>query len=129
MANINLVVLTGRLTADPELRITPNGVSVASCTLAVDDGYGDNKKTYFPEITAWRHDAEYLANYAKKGMPVTIHGRYTEQTWEKDGQKRRKSVIVAENIVLPPKGGANSDNANDFGLGEEIVYEDSDLPF
>ena len=132
MGTINTVTLSGRLTADPTLRYTQSGTAVAECNLAVEDGYGEHQKTFFPSITAWKHNAEYLANYGKKGMPVTIQGRYTEQNWEKDGQKHRKSVIVAENIVLPPKSGANestSGNNNGLALGEEVVFDDSDLPF
>lgn len=148
MATINTIVISGRLTADPELRITPNGTSVANGSIAVTDGYGDNEKTYFFNWEAWKHTADHIANYAKKGMPVTLAGKLTQQTWQAtDGTNRSKVVLRVSEAILPPKGASNgTDNANggagygnagsgsthsdpQLGLGEEVVFDDSDLPF
>ena len=122
---INNIVLSGRLTADPELRYTQSGTAVANGNIAVSDGYGDNEKTYFFNYEAWRNNAEYIAKYAKKGTPVTIAGKLTQQTWQAtDGSNRSKVVISVNEIQLPPKG-----KQNDVYDGEDVVFDDQDLPF
>ena len=121
--SINTITLSGRLVAAPELRYTTNGTAVASGRIAVDDGYGEQKKTYFFDYSAWAHTAEYMAKYAAKGTPVTISGKLTQQNWQnQNGENRSKTVITVQDVVLPPK---SSDNL----YGEEVVFEDSDLPF
>ena len=142
---INTITLSGRMVADPELRYTQSGTAVANGSIAVTDGYGDNEKTYFFNWEAWKHNAEYLANYAKKGMQVTLAGKLTQQTWQaNDGSNRSKVVINISDVVLPPKGGKNDRNnsstsgnaggggygsQNQLGLGEEISFDTDDLPF
>ena len=146
---INFIVLNGRMVKDCDLRYTQQGTAVANGSIAVTDGYGDNEKTYFFDIEAWKHTAEYIANYAKKGMPVTIAGKLTQQTWQaNDGTNRSKVVIRVSEAILPPKGASNGSNDNkagsnggantgsgsgysdpQLGLGEEIVFDDSALPF
>lgn len=148
MATINTIVVSGRLTADPELRYTQSGTAVANGSIAVTDGYGDNEKTCFFNWEAWKYTAEYLANYAKKGMPVTLAGKLLQQTWEDtNGNKRQKVFIRINEAILPPKGAGNGNNSNSTGgnsggshnssgtdnpyqgLGQEVVFSDSDLPF
>lgn len=148
MATINTIVVSGRLTADPELRYTQSGTAVANGSIAVTDGYGDNEKTCFFNWEAWKHTAEYLANYAKKGMPVTLAGKLLQQTWEDtNGNKRQKVFIRINEAILPPKGAGNGNSGNGAGgssgsghnsssgdnpyegLGQEIVFDDNELPF
>lgn len=147
MAAINTIVLSGRLTDAPSLRYTQSGVAVASGSVAVDDGWGENKKTYFFKYTAWRHTAEYLANYAKKGHAVVFSGKLTENVWETDdGQKRREAVILVQEALLNSKGGngqedgssgatgQNSSSQGGFGvndnmLGTPVDFSPEDLPF
>jgi single-strand DNA-binding protein len=122
---INTVTLHGRLVADPELRYTTNGTAVASGNIAVTDGYGDNEKTYFFNYEVWRHNAEYMGKYAKKGMPVTISGKLTQQTWQnQNGENRSKVVVSVLEVVLPPKSGGSMLD------GEEVIdFDATDLPF
>ena len=145
MATINTIVVSGRLTADPELRYTQSGTAVANGSIAVTDGYGDNEKTYFFNWEAWKHTAEYLANYAKKGMPVTLAGKLMQQTWEDtNGNKRQKVFIRINEAILPPKGAGNGSNSNnasgnsgaggygtepELGWGQDVPVDDNDLPF
>ena len=139
MATINTIVVSGRLTADPELRITQQGTSVANGSIAVTDGYGDNEKTFFFNYEAWKHTADYIANYAKKGMLVTLHGKLTQQNWEDDkGNKRQKVSIRVSEAILPPKGasngGANTGSGSGYSdpqleYGEEVLFDDEMLPF
>ena len=127
---INTITVSGRLVAAPELRYTANGSALAKGRIAVDDGYGDNKKTYFFDYTAWSHTAEYMAKYADKGTPVTLQGKLTQETWQsKDGDNRSRVVIVVQEVVLPPK--TVGDNVSDYEnpYGEEIVFDVGDLPF
>ena len=134
--SINTITLSGRLVAAPELRYTTNGTAVSRGHIAVDDGYGEKKKTYFFDYNAWNHTAEYMAKYAAKGTPVTISGKLTQQSWQnQDGENRSKVVITVQNVVLPPKSNTSveADNLDDpypdNPYGEEITFDDSDLPF
>lgn len=121
---INTVVLTGRLTAEPELRYTQSGTAVANGSIAVTDGYGDNEKTYFFNYEVWRHNAEYMAKYAKKGMMVMLQGKLTQQTWQAaDGSNRSKVVVSVLEVVLPPKSEGSQIS------GETIDFDTNDLPF
>ena len=131
---INTITLSGRLVAAPELRYTQNGTAVATGRIAVDDGYGEHKKTFFFDYTAWTHTAEYMAKYSDKGTPVTISGKLTQQTWQtQNGDNRSRVVIVVQEVILPPRNNAavgdGSPVPHDDIYGEEIIFDDSDLPF
>ena len=120
---INTIAISGRLTGAPELRHTGKGTAVACGNIAVDDGYGDNKKTYFFEYNAWGKCGEFLHQYASKGMAVTMQGKLTQQSWNgKDGKQYSKVVLQINEVVLPPK-------QNQDLYGEEITFADQDLPF
>jgi single-strand DNA-binding protein len=109
MSNINSVVLCGRLGRAPELRVTPNGVSVANFSIAVDrrpsaDG---SKVTDWIDIVAFTQLAEVCTKYLDKGSMVGIEGRLQVREWEaKDGSgKRRTTEVIADNVqFLTPKG-------------------------
>lgn len=137
----NIVVLTGRLTSDPELKTTPNGLSVCSFNIAVDRGYGDNKQTDFINIVAWRGSAEFVAKHFIKGNMIGIEGSIqTRKYQDKNGNNRIAFEVVANNVQFveskknkdvnigtgePPESFSN--NSNDFeDLGE---VGDDDLPF
>ena len=93
---MNTVNLIGRLVRENELKYTQSGKAVATNTLAIDDGWGDNKKTYFIPFTVWDKSAESLANYTKKGSKIAISGKITSRSYEtKDGQKRTVIEVVA----------------------------------
>ena len=108
MANLNKVMIIGNLTADPEVRTTPRGNSVAELRLAVNrvssgsnDGERREETTYL-DVTCWGRTAEIAGQYLAKGRPVFIEGRLQQDTWEdkQTGQKRSKIRIVAENMQL-----------------------------
>lgn len=133
----NTVILTGRLTANPELKTTPNGVSVCSFTIANEVGYGDNKKTSFIPIVAWRGAAEVVAKHFTKGNMIGIEGSVqTRKYQDKDGNNRTAFEVVANNVqfVESKKADSNDDsapqgfsnaNASDF---MNVEY-DGDIPF
>jgi single-strand DNA-binding protein len=98
---LNRIVLIGRLTKDPEMRITPNGVSVCTFTLAVDrPKYKDwEKETDFINIVVWRKQAENCANYLAKGSMAAVDGRLQIRSYEgQDGQRRWITEVVADNV-------------------------------
>lgn len=101
---LNKVILMGRLVRNPESRITPNGVSVSSFTIAVDadlKGANGEKQTDFFDVTAWRKLADFANVYLSQGRLVVVAGRLKNNTWEdNDGKKHKKVVVIAENIYF-----------------------------
>lgn len=99
---LNKAILMGRLTADPELRQTPNNISVVSFTLALDRSYakpGEQKQTDFIDIVAWRQTAEFVSKYFRKGQLVAVAGRIQTRMWEdKQGNKRKSTEVVADEV-------------------------------
>lgn len=104
MANLNKVMLIGRLTRDPELRYTPSGVAVCDLSLAVSRNYktqsGERKEDVcFVDITIWRKQAETCVEYLKKGSEIYAEGILVLDKWEsQDGQKRSKLRVQAQII-------------------------------
>ena len=130
----NLVVLTGRLTADPELKTTPNGVSVTSFTLAVNRNYkaGEEQETDFINIVAWRGTAEFISKYFNKGSLIGIEGQIqTRKYQDKNGNNRTAFEVVVNNAHFVESKrnndvqGYSNDNTDDF----TEVDGDEDLPF
>jgi single-strand DNA-binding protein len=105
MANINRVILTGNLTADPELSTLPSGTSVCRLRIAVNRRYKDNatgewteKPNYF-DVKVWGNQGENCANYLSKGRPIAVDGRLEWSEWEaQDGSKRSKVEVVADTV-------------------------------
>ena len=115
--NINRVVLTGNLTADPELRPTPNGTPVARLRVAVNTrrrnsstGTWEEKPNYF-DVTVWGAQAENCARYLSKGRPVAVDGRLEWREYEaRDGGKRQAVEIIAESVqFLGPTSDAEAE--------------------
>ena len=97
----NLVVLTGRLTADPELKTTPSGISVCSFSIAVDRTYkkGEEKQTDFLNVVCWRSTAEFVSKWFTKGSLIGIEGSIqTRKFTDKNGNNRTAFEIVANNV-------------------------------
>src|SRR6476620_8116972 len=118
---MNRVVLVGRLTKDPELRYTPNGVPVATFTLAVNRNFSNQKgerEADFINCVIWRKPAENVANFLKKGSLAGVDGRIQTRNYEgQDGKRVYVTEVVAESVqFLEPKG-SNSSGRNDFSGG------------
>lgn len=103
MANFNLnkVILGGRLTADPELKTTPSGVSVTSFTVAVNRRFGgkgnEQPQADFINVTAWRTTAEFITRYFRRASSICIVGSIQTRSWtDQQGQKRFATEIVAD---------------------------------
>ena len=101
--SLNRIVLIGRLTRDPEMKYTPQGIAVATMGIAVDrftkNEQGEYETDFF-NIVAWRRSAEFASNYLKKGRLVSVDGRLQARSWveQATGQKRTAYEIVAESI-------------------------------
>ena len=96
---MNIAVLMGRMTSTPELKSTPNGVSVTSFSIAVDRGYGDKKQTDFINIAAWRQTAEFICKHFTKGTRIAIEGSIqTRKYQDRDGNNRTVFEVVVNNV-------------------------------
>lgn len=101
MANFNKVILAGRLTGDPELKQTPQGVSVTTFSVAVNRKYKGADGQYqadFFNVVAWRNTAEFITKHFKKGRAIIVCGSLQNRSWEKDGQKHTVTEIVADEV-------------------------------
>lgn len=131
----NLVVLTGRLTADPELKTTPNGKSVTSFAIAVNRNYkaGEEQQTDFINIVAWRQTAEFITRYFKKGSLIGIEGAIqTRRYQDSHGNNRTAFEVVVKNaqFVESKKNDGNTDSPAYSGDDDFTEVDDNeDLPF
>jgi single-strand DNA-binding protein len=112
---MNRVVLVGRLTKDPELRITPSGVPVATFTLAVNRAFTNQqgeKEADFINCVVWRRPAENVANFLKKGSLAGVDGRVQTRSYEgQDGKRVYVTEVLAESVqFLEPKSGASGNS-------------------
>lgn len=147
---LNKVILMGRLTADPEIKQTPNGISVLSFSIAVDRNYSkEEKKTDFINLVAWRQAAEFIERYFTKGQMIAVEGSIQTRNYEdKTGAKRTAFEVLASQVYFAgPKNDSPAKESkqqtpkledpnqnlpadfNDFDGFEEIGTDDGDLPF
>ena len=104
--NLNKVVLAGRLTADPELRQTPSGVSVTSFSIAINRRFSRNneqgeQQTDFINVVAWRQTAEFITKYFRKGSAICVTGSIQTRSWQdQQGQKRYATDVVVDEAMF-----------------------------
>lgn len=136
---INKVILMGRLTRDPEMRHTNSGTPVTSFSIAIDNGYGDNKRTDFVNCIAWNKTAEFVSKHFAKGKMIIVIGRISTRSWEtQDGKRAYATEVVANEVnfgesktspqLNTPQTAAQppmQDDDDDF----TPLDEDDDLPF
>lgn len=152
---LNRAILIGRLTRDPELRYTPNGVAVTTFTLAVDRPFSNqqgDREADFINVVTWRQLAETCANYLRKGRLTAVEGRIQVRNYENnEGRKVYVTEVVADNVRFlestnSGSGGAGGSQRNDYERpsgnksttryddpfaddGKPIDISDDDLPF
>ena len=107
MSSVNKVILIGNVGADPEVRYLDRGVAIANFNLATTErGYVMQNGTQVPDVTEWhsivlwRNLAEWAQQNLRKSMKVYVEGMLKTRSWEKDGQIRRKTEVIAENIQI-----------------------------
>ena len=154
---MNVVCLVGRLTADPELRQTPNGISVCSFSVAVQSSTKNPDGSYkadFINCVAWRQTAEFISRYFRKGQNIGLNGSIQTRTYQdKDTGKNRTAfeVVINNTYFVESKGSSQNSGFNggfnnyqesskpagipaSFSTGElddfsSIASDDGDLPF
>ena len=136
--NINRVVMTGNLTADPELRSLPSGMSVCSLRIACNTrrkngstGEWEDKPNYF-NVTVWGAQGENASKYLSKGRPVAIDGRLEWREWEsQDGTKRQATDIIADSVQFlgsrDDAGGAFGDRPAGASTGSDVPIDERDF--
>ncbi|WP_059105078.1 single-stranded DNA-binding protein [Shouchella shacheensis] len=117
---LNRVVLVGRLTRDPEMRYTPNGVAVANFTLAVNRPFSNQqgeREADFINCVVWRKQAENVANYLKKGSLAGVDGRVQTRSYDNnEGRRVFVTEIVAESVqFLEPRNSQNQNRNDSYG--------------
>lgn len=141
-ANMNVTILAGNLTRDPELRYLPSGQPVCSFSIAVNRVYeseGQKKEQVgFFRIVVWGKMGEACNEYLKKGSSVLVKGRLDSRSWEaQDGTKRNTVEVVAENVQFlggKKEGGASAPRetkatASVGGISADELKPDEDVPF
>lgn len=146
---INRAVIVGRLTKDPDVRVTSSGLSRATFTVACDrQKKKDDQESQadFIRCIAWRQSAEYLERYAKRGMIVGVDGRIQTGSYEKNGITIYTTDVVCDNVrilsekkqpsearAVATESHSMKDIANevsqDFGTENDRYITDEDLPF
>ena len=151
MASVNKVILIGNLTADPELKQTANGISVASFSIAVQRRFANRNDAQaqtadFINIVAWRQQAEFICRYFKKGRPICIVGSLQSRSWTaNDGSKRYATEVIVDEAsfvdskpegaqggqsqYVPDSYGAPSFEASASASKFEEAGDDDNLPF
>jgi single-strand DNA-binding protein len=137
---LNRVMLLGNLGADPELRVTPGGQAVLKLRLATNETYLDRnnvrqERTEWHRVTIWGRRAEALGKILQKGDLLFIEGRLQTSSYEKNGEKRYSTEVVANNVVLPGTGrgargeGGRAEGVREGGGGGRSPRDVSDAPF
>jgi len=136
-SNVNVVVVTGNLTRDPELRHTGGGTAVCELRIAVNSRRKEgndwvDKPNYF-DVTVWGGQGENCATYLSKGRPVAIEGRLDWREWEaKDGSKRQAVQIIANTVQFLGSrdgggGGGNGNGGGGFAPSSDVPADTSDF--
>ena len=152
---MNKVILIGNLTADPELKQTPSGISVVSFTVAINRRYQSKNATEgqqtadFVSIVAWRQTAEFVSRYFKKGKPILVCGALQSRSYtDSQGNKRYVTEVVADEVSFVASATQTANGApvapgaasytpeaygaptfNSAGANFEEIPNDGDLPF
>ena len=126
---MNIIAITGRLTAAPELKQTASGKSVISFSVAVQRPFTKDV-TDFLNVTAWDKSAEFVARFFSKGEMIAIDGYLMQRTYEdRNGAKRTTFEIIAQNIGFCGSKSADQKPEKQIAPELENISEDNDLPF
>lgn len=111
---LNVITIQGRLTKEPELRTTQNGVTVATFTVACEQDFvpqGGERGADFIDCVAWRGCGEFVCKYFQKGSMIVVTGRLQSRKWEdRDGNKRTSWEVNAGNVYFGSEKKRDEDN-------------------
>lgn len=142
--DLNKAMLIGNVTRDPEVKTTPQGVTVATFSIATNQTWNDasgvkQEKTEFHNIVAWRKLAEIIGQYVKKGTKVFIEGKLQTRSWDDpSGVKKYRTEVVADNLIMLSARQGGPSNNDSFGGSDssgqqpaptEDVIQLEDVPF
>lgn len=123
MEGMNRVILFGNLGADPELHFTQGGSAVLNLRIATTESYLNRDKqrqerTEWSDVVVWGKRAEALSKFLRKGASLLVEGRLETQSYEdRDGSKRYRTKVIAQNVVLGPRGSGARDTESSGGSG------------
>ena len=131
--NLNKVILGGRLTSDPELKQTPQGIAVCTFSIAVNRK-GKDAQTDFINCQAWRQSAEFISKFFKKGSSICITGSIQTRSWDdQNGNKRYATEVNVDEAYFVDGKSDGQASESAFQLPAtpkfEDVEDDQDLPF
>ncbi len=146
--NVNMVIVAGNLTRDPELKHLPSGSAVCGFSIAVNERYksadGERKEvTHFFDCEAWGKTGEAVAQYMSKGKPIFVQGNLKQESWDQDGQRRSRVKIRVESFQFvggksdgeskpgeqPNRGKQAAARALTGTSKVEPAIEEQDIPF
>lgn len=132
--NLNKIFILGRLTADPQLRTTPNGQSVSTFSVATNriwtDKQGQRQQdVQFHNIVVWQRQAEIASQFLRKGSLVLIEGRVQTRKWQdQQGQNRQTTEIICEKLQLGPRAANSGNSSNQSGANQSSASTGVDKP-
>ncbi|MEQ1833524.1 MAG: single-stranded DNA-binding protein [Candidatus Eisenbacteria bacterium] len=140
MSSVNKVIIVGNLGKDPELKFTQSGVAVCNFSVATSEKWttkeGEtNNRTEWHRVTAWKAQAEACAKYLAKGSKVYVEGKLQTREWEKNGEKRYTTEIMAQSVVFLSMNGGQDEAAGGgapaavAGAAADWQATGDDLPF
>lgn len=115
--NLNVAIVSGRFTRDPELKALPSGVSICNFSLATNHVYtkdGERKESVeYHNVVLFGKQADNTAQYMKKGSEALVEGRLQTRSWEKDGVKHYRTEIIGESIQFGSRQSSQNDDDQD----------------
>ena len=132
--NVNLCILVGNITRDPELKTTPNGHSVCSFSIATNktwiDKSGQKKEqAEFHNIVVWGKAAENVVKYMRKGSQIYVEGELQTRSYENEGQRHYRTEVNARKIQFGAKRGGSDGAPSHEGPEPDGEINISDIPF
>lgn len=115
---MNKVILMGRLTRDPEMRQTPNGITVCSFSIAVNRRFAKEgqQSADFINCTAWRQQAEFICKYFRKGSMIAVVGQLQSRSWEnQEGKRQYSTEVMVDEVYFTGSKNETHTQGSDFG--------------
>lgn len=127
---VNEIIYQGRLTADPELKQTQSGISFLEVTVAWNEKYKDTEMNCFLRCKAWRHTADFISKWFRKGQEIVIVGHMVTESWDKDGQKQSRTICMVDKANFCGSASKVSEKTDNSAVSDWVNnISDEELPF